>query len=138
MKKIVAPKYILIEQTALEFAANFYEIGRGQGLKSKHKNARDYAKHNLERFIPLAVKHLIECLSSPNLPEQAKRDIFEALAERHNDEELNKVMPNNDVEKAIAAVDLKEKQNRKVIEIIDKAIKQPVKKPSALGKGIRT
>lgn len=101
MKKIVAPSSVLIETTALELATIFYEAGRSSGLKSKHKNARLFAKHNLEKFIPKAVDLLLEILSRDTTPEDQKKIIFEALMERHNDPELNEVLPNLDVKKLI-------------------------------------
>ena len=44
----VAPHSILIEQTALELAATYYEVGRSQGLTSKFKDARAFAKANIK------------------------------------------------------------------------------------------
>ena len=60
--KTIVPKYTVIEQTAIQLAACFYEAGRSSGLKSKHKNARAYAKANLERFIPKAIDILTTML----------------------------------------------------------------------------
>lgn len=116
MKKIVTPTHTLIEKTALELAATWYEIGRSQGLTSKHKNARKYAKANLEKFIPNAIEILLQMLvPNSNATEAMKAEIYEALMERHNDPELCAVLPNIDVKKALELSDQMEK--RKVINI---------------------
>lgn len=88
-RKIVTPQSILIEQTALAIAAEYYEIGRSQGLKSKHKNARAYARANVEKFIPLAVENLLKMLSLPHVPQEQKDLIYDAIMERTNDPELS-------------------------------------------------
>jgi hypothetical protein len=82
---------MLIEQTALQLAANLYEIGRSQGMTSKYKTARDYAKANVEKFIPLAVNHLIEALSGNVLGPDQKDLIYQAIMERTNDAELSNI-----------------------------------------------
>jgi hypothetical protein len=104
-KLLKPPKHTVIERTALELAATWYEIGRGQGLTSKHKDARAYAAHNLEKFIPKAVEILLSMLGRTDLPDLMKAEIYEAFLERHNDPELQEVLPNIDVKKIIAAVD---------------------------------
>jgi len=116
MKKIIQPKHILIEQIAGELAATWYEVGRSQGLTSKHKNARTYAKANLEKFIPKAVELCLKMLEpNSNATEEMKREIYEALMERHNDEELNQHLPNFDVKRAIELAE--EMEKKKVIDI---------------------
>jgi len=82
--KTVIPKYTVIEKTAGELAACFYEAGRSSGLTSKHKNARAYAKANIERFIPKAVEILTTMLGQNNIADLAKQEIYEALMERAN------------------------------------------------------
>lgn len=109
-RKIIQPKHVLIETIARELAAVFYEVGRGQGLTSKYKNAKAYAHANLEKFIPKAIEHCIRMLGQNNLPQEAKEEIYEALMERHNDPELQTVMPNIDVVKLIEAAGIKEKE----------------------------
>lgn len=116
MKKIVTPQSTLIETVAAQLAATWYEIGRGQGLTSKYKNARAYAKANLEKFIPKAVEILLEMLKpTSNCTPEMREEIYEALMERHNDPELNAVMPNIDVKKVLELADLAEK--KKVVNI---------------------
>lgn len=114
--KIIQPKHVLIETIARELAATFYEVGRGQGLTSKYKNAKAYAHANLEKFIPKAVETCIQMLG-PNstLPKEAKEEVYEALMERHNDPDLQTIMPNIDVVKFIEAAGLKEKQKVETI-----------------------
>ncbi len=86
MKKVIqTPRSTLIERTALEFACVFYDIGRSQGLKSKHKSARHYAAHNFIKFIPRAVSHLIDILNQPNATPAMKLEIWTALQERIHD-----------------------------------------------------
>lgn len=92
-KKIITPESEIIEQTALTLAASFYEIGRSQGLTSKHKNARKYAKANFEQFIPRAIEHLLEMLSNPSFDPKAKELIYTAIMERANNEELRQLFP---------------------------------------------
>lgn len=79
---------VLIEQTAGELAAIFYEAARSSGLKSKHKNARNYAKTNLEKFIPKAVELLLSMLQMNHISDVLKNEIYEALIERANDPDL--------------------------------------------------
>ena len=116
MKKILTPTNTLIEETAAQLAAEWYCIGRSQGLTSVCKNEREYAKKNLERFIPKAVEYLLEMLKpDSNATEEMKSQIYEAMCQRHNDEELNQVLPNFDVKRAIELAEQMEK--KKVIDI---------------------
>lgn len=87
--KIVTPQSLLIEKTALELAANFLEIGKGQGLTSKHKDARAYAKANVEKFIPKAVELLMDIIANPATSQEQKDFIYDAFMERTNDENLS-------------------------------------------------
>lgn len=115
MRKIVVPKYTLIEQTAYELACTWYEIGRSQGLTSKWKTPRLYARANLEKFVPKAIEHLLDILANKNTTEYVKNTIYEAMYERVNDPELNKYMPNPDVVEL--AKQLFEKEKKQVVEI---------------------
>lgn len=86
IKKPINP---LIYKVAGEFAAIMYETGRSQGMKSKHKNARSYAQAYLEKYIPLAVKHLIELLKpTSNCTDFMRMEIYEALMDPVNDPDL--------------------------------------------------
>lgn len=86
---VVEPHHLLIEKTALELAAVFYEAGRSSGLHSKHKDARKFAKANVEKFIPKAVELLTDMLGNPSLPQDQKNMIYDAIMERTNDEALS-------------------------------------------------
>lgn len=86
---LVTPQSLLIEKTALELAATFYEIGRSSGLTSKHKDARSFAKANVEKFIPKAVETLMDMIGSGAIPEDQKTLIYEAFMERTNDKDLS-------------------------------------------------
>lgn len=102
--KNAAPKHDLIELTAAKFAGEFYNIGRSQGMTSKYKSDIKYAKANFEKFIPQAVKHLIEMLGMPTVSEHMKNEIYEAILERVNDPELQAVhkietLPDIDIKK---------------------------------------
>lgn len=79
---------VLIEKTAGELAACVYEELRSAGMPSKYKNARAYARKNLEIYIPAAVKTLIEMLGRNDISAHMKEEIYEALLERANDPKL--------------------------------------------------
>lgn len=91
--KLIKPESTLIEKTALELAAAFYEIGRSQGLKSKYKNPKDYAKKHLKNFIPKAVDILMDMLAKSETPQAQKDAIYDALLERVNDKDLSNSIP---------------------------------------------
>lgn len=88
---LVSPHSILIEQTALDLATTYYEVGRGQGLTSKYKTHRAFAKANVEKYIPMAVKLLMDILSNPATPQDQKDLIYDALMERTNDPSLSDI-----------------------------------------------
>lgn len=114
MKKIVSPSSILIEKTALHCAQTFYEVGRQQGLKSKHKTGRHFAAANMEKFVPHAVDALMKQLCDPNTPTEQRDMIFEAFQERMNDPEANALaqssashsLPDIDIAKLIPVQEL--------------------------------
>lgn len=93
-KYLLSPKYNVIERTAAELAATWYEIGRGQGMTSKWKSPKTYARANFEKFIPKAVELLLSMLGRSDIAELMKQEIYEALLERHNDPELVGMFPN--------------------------------------------
>lgn len=86
-KKIVAPHSVLIEKTAIEMCANFYEIGCKQGLKSKYKTTKHYTMANFEKLVPHAIHHLRQMLYNPSVSDDQKMLIHEAILERMNDPE---------------------------------------------------
>jgi len=88
-KKLVTPQSILIEQTAAELAAIFWEAGRSAGMPSRFKNARTFARAKMTTFIPKAVQHLLEMLGNPAVPKEQKDLIYEAILERVNDPDLS-------------------------------------------------
>lgn len=92
-QKLIKPESTLIEKTALELAAAFYEIGRGQGLKSKYKNPKDYAKAYVKEFIPKAVDILMDMLAKDSTHVTQKDAIYDALMERVNDKDLSNTIP---------------------------------------------
>jgi hypothetical protein len=96
-----AAKYTVIEKTAAEFAAVFYEAARSSGLTSEFKNPRSFARANFTKFIPKAVEVLISMLGRSDIHDLMKQEIYEALMERNNDPTLCQVFPNNDVEKQL-------------------------------------
>lgn len=98
--KIVDPSDVIIEKTAGEFCAIFYDAARSSGLTTitlqgqkinllKYKTPRAFARVHLEKFIPAAVHSLIEIMSRPNLPIEQKDLIYNALMERVNDQDLD-------------------------------------------------
>ena len=90
--KLIRPRDVLIEKVAGELAATYFEAAQNtpqmDTLRKKYRNdPRRYARMNLERWIPVAVEHLISCLQSPRLSIEAKEEIFNCLADRVNDPE---------------------------------------------------
>lgn len=129
--QIVTPNSTILERTALSIAAEWYEIGRGQGLTSKWPNARAYAKANLERFLPNAVSILLDMLKpDSNCTEEMREAIYLCLMERHNDPDLLVHMPNIDVAKVLKIAEETERAKGGVViqepkkTIFDKDFKQ--------------
>jgi len=91
VNQLIKPESILIEQTALDLAAVYYEAGRSSGLTSKHPDARAFARANVTKFIPKAVELLMTILANPATPKEQKDAIYDAFLERANDEELSNV-----------------------------------------------
>lgn len=89
--KIATPQSLLIEQTALKFAQVYYEAGRSTGLTSKHKDARSFARANVEKFIPLATSTLLDMLGKSSTPLEQKDMIYNAIMERTNDTDLSDI-----------------------------------------------
>lgn len=101
MIKIVDPSTFIVEKTAGEMAAVFYEAARSSGLEKiklqgqiinlkKYKNnPRNFARVHLEKFIPAAVHALTEILSRPETSVEQKDIIYNALMERVNDPDLD-------------------------------------------------
>lgn len=98
--KLIDPSNVIIEKTAGEFAATFYDAARSSGLKTiklqgkvidliRYKSPRDFARRHIEKFIPAAVHSLIEIMSRPNCPEDQKLIIYNALMERVNDKDID-------------------------------------------------
>lgn len=89
MRKIINPASVLLEQTALRLAATFYEASRNTGLTSKHKTARHYAAHNIQKFIPHAIVHLRELWLDPNTPDSQRQILHDMFMERIADPMAN-------------------------------------------------
>lgn len=85
MRKLQDPSSVLIEVTAGNLAATFYEVGRSQGLPSKHKTTKSYVNAYVEKFIPRAIDLLLDILHNPFTSEEQKSLIYDALSERVND-----------------------------------------------------
>lgn len=96
-KKIINPASVLIEQTATDMCAEYFEIGLSQGLRSKYKTHKAFVHAYLEHFIPLAIDTLTGMLGNSNVPDNQKVLIHEALLERVNDPDL--VMLNEPIQK---------------------------------------
>lgn len=113
-RRIISPASVIIEKTALNFAATFYEVGRSQGLTSKFKTARHYASANMEKFVPHAIHHLREMLYKDDTPHEMKAIIHEAILERINDPEAvdlakaseGRALPDIDIAKLIPVQEL--------------------------------
>lgn len=92
-RKLIKPESVLIEKTALELAAAFYEVGRGQGLTSRYKTPQAYAKRHVKEFIPKAVSILMDMLANPQTDEACRLAIYDAFLERANDKDLSNTIP---------------------------------------------
>ena len=90
-KKLITPQSLVIEKTALDLAAAYYEIGRSKGLKSRYKTPQAYAKKYVTNFIPKAIELLMDMLAKPSTSQEMKDLIYDAFMERSNDPDLNKV-----------------------------------------------
>lgn len=88
-KNLITPHSLVIEKTALELAALYYEAGRSSGLTSKHKDARAFARANVSQFIPKAVELLMDIVSKDSTPQDQRDMILDAFLERSNDTELS-------------------------------------------------
>lgn len=113
--KIVKPMDPLIFKVAGEFAATMYEAGRSSGMTSIHKNARSYAKANLEKFVPLAIKHLIEMLKpTSNCSEHMRQAIHEALTNPINDPDLMEAKVDTNLNAEIAKLSMRKFEKNKI------------------------
>ena len=54
-----------------------------------NNNPRNFARANIEAFIPAAVHALIEIMSRPNTPESQRQLIYNAVMERVNDPDID-------------------------------------------------
>jgi hypothetical protein len=101
MKSFVDPGNVIIEKTAGEFAATWFEAARSSGmgivklqgqvidLRKFKNNPRNFARRHLEKFIPAAVHALTEIMSRENTPVDQKDLIYNALMERVNDKDID-------------------------------------------------
>ncbi len=112
MKSEVKPLNPLIYRTAAQFAAEWYEIGRSQGLTSIHKNAKRYAAANFEKFVPKVIETFLHMLKpTSGISEHMKQEIYSALIDPVNDPNLvpvgvkSKPLPDIDIEKIIRTYD---------------------------------
>lgn len=95
------PSDVIIEKVAGQMAGVFFDAARSSGLKiimlqgkkinlMKYKeNPRNFARVNIEAFIPAAVHALNEILSRENTPPEHKEIIYQALMERVNDPDID-------------------------------------------------
>lgn len=99
-RKLKDPSDVIVEKTAGEMAATFYDAARSSGmtviqLQSKkinllnYKSPRGFARRHLEKFIPAAVHALIEIMSRDTTPPEQKDVIYNAIMERVNDPDLD-------------------------------------------------
>jgi len=95
--ELYTPSQGMIEKIAGELAAVWFEAALSSGLKDDKygKNPRRFAKKNLEKFIPYAVKHCFEILNNPNTPQDQKMMIYDELMRRVNDPEARSLFPSN-------------------------------------------
>jgi hypothetical protein len=96
-KRLKDPSDVIVEKTAGEFAATFFEASRSSGmgiitlqgqridLRKYKNNPRAFARAHIEKFIPAAVHALNEIMCNPKTPEDQRQVIYNALMERVND-----------------------------------------------------
>jgi len=113
--KLIRPRDILIEKTAGELAATWFEAALNtpeiNTLRKKYRNdPKRYARMNFEKFIPAAVNILIGMLGRQDLPLEMREEIYNAIIDRANDPENvisddiiknGGVLPNIDVKKLL-------------------------------------
>jgi len=87
---MTTPKSTVIEKTALEFACVWYESCLSSGLlpSKKQKTQKAWARANFQKFIPHAIEHLTTMLGRNDIPNLMKQEIYDAILERTNDEEM--------------------------------------------------
>lgn len=100
-KKIKDPSDVIVEKTAGNFAAVWFEAARSSGMTVvqlqgqkinllKYKNdPRAFARAHIEKFIPAAVHALNEIMCNPKTPEDQRQIIYNAIMERVNDVDLD-------------------------------------------------
>lgn len=88
-KNVIKPSSVLIEQTAADLCAVFFEAASSSGMKSKHKTHKAFVHNNIEKFIPRAVEILTDMLANPSTPQDQRDAILEALLERASDPDLS-------------------------------------------------
>lgn len=87
----------IIEKTAVNIAAQFYEENRMMGnpcldprTARPYRSQRAYIRSNFQRFIPMAVAASLSLLDRPDTPEEVKQEIYEAILERvDHDPQIN-------------------------------------------------
>jgi len=133
-KKIQNPSSILFETVAGQLAATFYEVGRSQGMTSVHKNARAYARANIEKFLPKAIEYCIDMLARPDINEEMKQMIYDALQERANDPSN---ITSTDV-RGLPALDIKKLLDNLPAAPISQQLKKVRDKPININTALKT
>lgn len=112
INKISKPLNPLIYAVARDCAAEWFEIALSSGLKDTkyNKNPRKFAVQNLEKFIPIAVKTLLEMLKpTSNCTKEMREEIHIALTDPINDPDLmegkKNGLPDMNLEKIIKHYD---------------------------------
>jgi len=112
-----APASSLIEQTAADLAAVYYETGRSQGLHSKYKTHKEFVAAYIENFIPLAIDTLLDILAKPETPVAQKDAISEALMERANSPKVSIFDQKYDlVEKKVGPIVIESRNTAKIFK----------------------
>lgn len=79
----VAPAASIIEATAIEMCAAYYDVAMQQGLPTSYKSQRKYVKANWEKFVPKALDALLQILGG-DYSDEMKKPIYAAVIERAN------------------------------------------------------
>lgn len=77
-------KKTVIEETAIELAAEVYDTWRRNGMPCEpYRNQRHYVRKNFEKFIPKAIDLLLEILHNSGTSELMKEQIYDAFLSRN-------------------------------------------------------
>jgi hypothetical protein len=90
-RKLIDPASTLIEQTAADMCAAWFETALSNGYTfPEGRSHKKFVHNHIEKFIPIACETLVGMLSLPDgqVSVEMKTAITEAILERANDPDL--------------------------------------------------